>query len=373
MSRTSFSIPLFFLVALSVLYLCHYFIYFSVVHLLGVAVTRRKVALGVMLFLLPTSFVVSSILAHRSLSLFSRVFYFFSGLWLGVGLALIFFFALAWAAWGATRLVAHSPSPALFGWAALVLACGYSAYGVWNAHHLRTREIAVRIKNLPPEWQGKKVVQISDVHVGYIRGAEFLEEIVERANAQNPSAVFITGDLFDGSDGRLDELVAPLRNLRAPRGIYFVTGNHEVYLGAERAAAALQKTPVRILSDEMVVVEGLQIVGVSYPKRGFSKDVASVLRNLPNFRPQSPSILLYHNPAQTEQARAAGINLQLAGHTHQGQIFPMQFVTRLFYGRFYRGLHVEGDYTIYTSSGAGTWGPALRTGNRPEIVAIRLE
>ncbi len=373
MSRNLPTVVLFFLAAISILYLFHYFIYFSVVHLLGVVAARRKLALGVALFLLPTSFVVSSILVHRWMGLWTRWFYFFSGLWLGIGLSLMCCLALAWAGWGAARLFAHAPGRVVFGWAALALAGAYSAYGVWNAYHLRTREITVHIRNLPAAWQGKTVVQISDVHLGYIRGEEFLREIVARANARQPAAVFITGDLFDGSDGRLEELVAPLGRLQAPQGIYFVTGNHEVYLGVERAAAALRKTPVRILSDERVEVEGLQIVGVSYPRRGFSKDLASVLGHLPGFNRDAPSILLYHNPSQVEAARAAGVGLQLAGHTHQGQIFPMHFITWLIYRKYYRGLHVEGDYTIYTSSGAGTWGPALRTGNHPEIVAIRLE
>ncbi len=374
MSRSITSyIPVFFLVALSVLYLCHYFVYLSIVHLFGVTGSLRKIALAVVLFLLATSFVVTTILAHRTENFVTRVLYFTSTLWLGVGLTLMLFFVLAWIAWGATTLVTHTPSPVWYGGVAVALACAYSAYGVWNAYNPTTREITVGIKNLPPDWQGKKVVQISDVHLGYIRGAKFLDKIVAKANAENPAAVFITGDLFDGTDGQLDELVAPLRGLRAPLGIYFVTGNHETYLGVERAMEALKKTPVRILSDEMVVVNGLQIVGVSYPMRGFSKDVAEVIRNLPNFSPQLPSILLYHNPTGTDQAKAAGINLQLSGHTHQGQIFPIQFISRLVYGDYYHGLHGDGDYSIYVTSGAGTWGPALRTGNRPEIVSIRLE
>lgn len=373
MSRTSLYIPLFILAAFSVVFLLHYFIYFSVVHLLSLTAIRRKVVLGVALFLLPASFIVASILTHRGVNSFSRALYFCSSLWLGVGLTLAFFFALAWAAWGAAHWIPHSPSRALFGWTALALTCVCTAYGVWNAGHLTTRHIAVHLKNLPHDWQEKTVVQISDVHLGAIRGAEFLEEIVERANAENPSAVFITGDLFDGSDGRLEDFVAPLRKLHAPRGIFFVTGNHEVYLGVERTVAALGATPVKILNDEMVTVEGLQIIGISYPSRGFSKDVASAIGKLPDFHPQLPSILLYHNPSQVEQARAAGIDLQLAGHTHHGQIFPMQIFTRMIFGKYYYGLHAEGDYTMYTTSGAGTWGPTMRTGNHPEIVSVRLE
>jgi hypothetical protein len=254
-----------------------------------------------------------------------------------------------------------------------VLACLYSGYGVWNAYHPRAEHLVVRIKNLPPIWRGKKVVQLSDVHLGRVLGAAFLQDLVEQINRENPSIVFITGDLFDGIDGRLDGLVAPLNGLRAPLGIYYVTGNHETYLGVDRALAALKKTKVRVLRDEMVVIDGLQIIGIDYPERAFSKNVAAVITKLPEFNSGAPSILLYHNPSQVGQAKAAGINLQLSGHTHKGQIFPIQFISRLIYGKYYNGLHVEGDYTIYTSSGAGTWGPTMRTGNHPEIAVIRLE
>ena len=366
-------IALFVLIALSILYFSHYFIYFSSVHFFHVTSSGRKVALALLLFLLPTSFIASEILARATENRFFKVFLFSSGLWLGVGLTLMTCFALAWVVWGAAKLFTHSPGPAVFGLPAVALACLYSGYGVWNAYHPRVEDVVVKIKNLPPDWRGKKVVQLSDVHLGHVLGAGFLQGIVEETNAQNPSMVFITGDLFDGADGRLDDLVAPLNGLRAPGGVFYVTGNHETYLGVDRAYAALKKTKARILNDEMVVIDGLQIIGISYPQRGFSKDIAEVTRKLPDFNPRLPSVLLYHSPTQIEQAKAAGINLQLSGHTHKGQIFPIQFISRLVYGKYYNGLYVEGDYTIYTSSGAGTWGPTMRTGNHPEITVIHLE
>lgn len=373
MPRSLSFFAFFLLIAISILSVSHYFLYYSLVHFFGVTSSGRKAALGVLLFLLPTSFIASSILGRRIVNPLSTAVYFSSALWLGVGLTLMTLFAVAWAAWGATKLFVHSPSPAAFGWAVVILAGLYSGYGVWNAYHPETKDLVIKIKNLPPERRGKKVVQLSDVHLGRILGSGFLERLVEKINAENPSMVFITGDLFDGFDGGLDKLVLPLNALRAPLGIYFVTGNHETYLGTERAYAALMGTPVRVLDDAMVVINGLQIIGISYPERGQSKDLGAVIRNLPGFDPKRPSILLYHNPTQIEQAKAAGISLQLSGHTHQGQIFPIQFVSRLIYQKYYHGLHVEGDYTLYTSSGAGTWGPTMRTGNHPEIAVIRLE
>jgi predicted MPP superfamily phosphohydrolase len=364
-------ISLFIAAAVSILFLSHYFIYFSIVRFFALA-GRRKLVLGVILFLLPASFIVTSILARRMDNAVGKAIYFGSTLWLGVGLTLMVAFALAWAVLGAARLAALRPPLAALGAAATALAVLYSAYGVWNARQVRVHHLTVKIKNLPPAWQGKTVVQISDVHLGLILGASFLQSLVEKSNAQKPEAVFITGDLFDGADGRLDQLVAPLDGLVAPRGVYFITGNHETYLGVERAFAALEKTKVKILNDEMLTLDGMEIIGIAYPRQGENKDLAEVAAKL-GHNPKRPSILLYHSPAQIERAKAAGINLQLAGHTHYGQTFPFQFVTWRVFGKYYRGLHTEGDYTLYTSSGAGTWGPALRTGNRPEITVLHLE
>ena len=323
MSRGYIAIPVFVLIAFSILFFSHYFVYFSLAYFFGISAPGPRDLLAGILFFLPASFIGSSILAHWSDNLSSRLVYFASGLWLGVGLTLIVTFALTWAAWGMAKLLTRSPQPAVYGWAAVALAALYSGYGVWNAYHPRVRELAVRIKDLPPAWRGKKVVQLSDVHLGYVLRTGFASRLVAMANAENPDLVVITGDLFDGGDGKLAEFVAPLNALRAPLGVYFVTGNHETYLGVERAYAALSATRVRILADEMVTIDGLQLIGISYPERGHSLDLAQALAKLPGFTPALPSILFYHGPTHIAQAKAAGINLQLSGHAHQGQIFPL--------------------------------------------------
>jgi len=373
MSRGYIAIPVFVLIAFSILFFSHYFVYFSLAYFFSIASAARRDALAAILFFLPSIFIASSILAHWSDNLVSRAVYFCSGLWLGVGLTLILTFAIAWGAWGTVKLFTHSPSSKIFGWAAVSLAGVYSAYGLWNAYHPRVRRLTVWIKNLPPAWRGRKVVQLTDVHLGYILRAGFAARLVAMANAEKPDLVAITGDLFDGGDGRLKEFVAPLNSLRAPLGVYFVTGNHETYLGVERAYEALRTTQVQILADQRVEIDGLQLIGISYPERGHSLDMGRAVADLPGYNPALPSILLYHSPTHIAQAKEAGINLQLSGHAHHGQIFPIQFISRLVYGKYYHGLHVEGDYTLYASSSAGTWGPTMRTGNHPEIVVIRLE
>ena len=373
MSRGLVVVPLVILIIFSILYLGHFFLYYSVVYFFSITLPAHKGELAALLFLLPLSFIAAAILSHWTDNVISRVVYFLASLWLGVGLTLIIAFALAWAAWGIARFYTAAPRPIGIGVAAIALGCLYSGYGIWNAYHPRLENLNVQIKNLPPAWRGRKVVQLTDVHLGQILGAGFLARLVARINAQSPAAVFITGDLFDGTDSNLEELISPLKDLRAPLGIYFVTGNHETYLGVERAVAALRTTPVRVLADERVMIEGLQVIGITYPERGHSLNLAEKLARLPGFDPNLPSILLYHSPTHIAQAKAAGIGLQLAGHVHQAQLFPLQPIARMIYGRSYHGLHREGDYTLYASSGAGTWGPTMRTGNHPEIVMIHLE
>lgn len=366
-------IPLFILIALAILYFAHYLVYASILHFFGYVAIEHGTGLAWILVLLPLSFIGSSILAHRHDGALTRALYFCSALWLGVGLTLLTAFGLAWAAWGAVEAATADPNPLWFGLGAVGLAALYSVYGVWNAYHPRIVSFTVRLKNLPQSWRGKVLVHLSDLHLGRILRTDFLERVVAEVNALNPAMVLITGDLFDGMDGNLEELVAPLNGLVAPQGVFFVTGNHETYLGVQRAYAALQYSPVKILDDERVVVEGLQVIGISYPERGHSLSFAEKMARLRGFDRAKPSILLYHSPSQVAQAKAAGITLQLSGHVHQGQIFPLQFITRLLFGRYYHGLHTEGNYNLYTSSGTGAWGPMMRTGNCPEIAVIQLE
>jgi hypothetical protein len=211
------------------------------------------------------------------------------------------------------------------------------------------------------------------VHLGHVFGDWFLERAVAMVNEYNPDAVFITGDLFDGMDGHLMNYVAPLDQITAPRGTYFVTGNHETYLGIADTYHALSQTKVKVLKDEMANVDGLQIVGVAFPERSETMDIGAVIKKIPGFNPGESSILLYHSPLEAMRAKEAGIDLMLAGHTHAGQVLPFNILMKIiFWGKEYR-LYQDGDFSLYTTSGLGTWGPTMRTFSQPEIAVITLE
>ncbi len=360
------------LIVFAVLFGWHYFLYFSTVRFFGLGRGGRRLA-ALILTLLPVSFFAAELLLRRASGAWVKAVMFASTLWLGVGLALLVWYAAAWAAWGAARLAMPHAKMIWFGTAALAAAFVYCSYGVWNAFHPRVRTVEVAIRNLPAAWTSRTLVQISDVHLGVVLDQGFLNGVVDQINAQSPDVVLITGDLFDGADHSLAALAAPLNRIRAPLGVFYVTGNHEGFLGVANAVAAVRTTQARVLSDEMVEIDGLQIVGLDYARDGFSRDLGAAIARVEGFDRRRPSILLYHSPSQIPAVKAAGISLMVSGHTHYGQMFPFHLVTRAIYGKYYRGLNTEDGFSIYTSPGTGAWGPMLRTGNSPEITVFRLK
>lgn len=366
-------IVIFVILALLILFGAHYFLYFSIVHLFSVSSRYSKNILLLVISFLTVSFILALILAQRFENIFTRIYYFISGFWLGFALNLIMAAAIIWLIIGVARIANTNPDRAILATILFILAFGYSIYGVWNAFNPKVKNIYVNIPGLPEFWKNKKIVQLSDLHLGIIHQQDFLKNIIEQVNAVHPEMVVITGDLFDGMDGDLDSLIGPLNDIKTEKGTFFITGNHETYLGVEKVFSVLQKTDVKILRDQVVDIDGLKMIGINYPDRVENKNVIEVLQSLKNDFVGKPNILLYHSPVYINQFKDNGINLQLSGHAHKGQIFPIEYISRFIYEKYYYGLHQMGDYTLYTTSGAGTWGPAMRTGNTPEIVVVNLK
>jgi len=364
---------LFLLVVVVVLFGVHYLVYVTAIRLFSITdIAHQRILLAVIAFL-AVSFILASLLARWYEDSLTRAFYFASGFWLGLlaNLLMALLAALLIAKLGQAAGI-HINTTYL-GAALCVLALGVSLYGVWNAYHPVVKTITVGIPNLPAQWENKRIVQISDAHLGFVHRESFISNIIEKVNSARPDMVVITGDLFDGINVNLESLVSPLKNIEAPKGIFFVTGNHETYLGVEDAFAALKKTGVvNILDDAVADVDGLKVVGIGYPEQGKRKDIAAVLKSLQKEFQGYPTILLHHTPGYIKDVKNSGVNLQLSGHTHRGQLFPFEYIARLVYKKYEYGLHTQGAYTLYTTSGAGTWGPPMRTGNVPEITVITL-
>jgi len=320
---------------------------------------------------LTLAFIVTTFFGHRYSSFGLRWVYRISAVWLGI-LSFSFVAACAaWMVWAVTLLLPfHLASPviaeACFG-AALVA----SLYGVVNANRLRVTRVTVDLPNLPAAWEGRQVALVTDLHLGNIRGAGFARRVVAKLQALQPDAVFISGDLFDGTEANHDALVEPWRHLSTPAGIYYVTGNHEEFTDRAKLLAAVQRTGIRVLHNEKVDVDGLQIVGVHDGETRDPRQFRALLRQAAVVGNRA-SILLAHQPSNLAIPEEEGLSLQLSGHTHGGQIWPWTRLAARVHGRFNYGLSRFGRLLVYTSSGAGTWGAPLRVGTISEIVLIRL-
>ena len=179
--------------------------------------------------------------------------------------------------------------------------------------------------------------------------------------------IYVDGTAIDAA-----RAAEPLNKLTAPHGVYFVAGNHEQFGDDSNYLNAITAAGVRVLSNEKVEVDGLQIVGVPYRNAVQDRAFRSVLRRIRLDRDRA-SILLTHAPDHPEIAEAAGVSLQLYGHTHLGQFVPWSWMARRIYRQFVYGLSRIGTMQVFTSSGAGTWGPPLRLGSNPEIVMLEFE
>lgn len=244
-------------------------------------------------------------------------------------------------------------------WIVLGLIALLTVYSLVNAMRLEVKYIEL------PAPVEKTIAQWSDVHLGSV-SRRHLERLVEKTNSLNPDLILITGDLMDPQGDLTSDSLTPLNKLTAPT--YFVTGNHERYVGLDKMASMLNVTPVIPLRNEVIVFEGIQLVGIDD-----SDDRDQVPRYLATLKlnPDMFTILLYHQPEGFNVAAAAGVNLMLSGHTHSGQIWPLNWVVRSRF-RYLKGLHRIGDMNLYVSPGSGTWGPPMRLGSRNQITMIRL-
>ncbi len=365
-------IALFLFVLCLVIFISHFFIYQSWLKFSVISHARLKLAVKIFLILLPLVFIIITILASHYDHLVLRSAYFISALWLGLSVNLFFSYLLAWFIYGLSKIFSLTLPLPIFGYFFLVLAFIMTILGTLNALHPAIRKVAVSIDNLPAAWQGQTIVQLSDVHLGYVYGPKFMQSVVEDINQLNPDLILITGDLYDGESARLAESTAYLNDLRSRYGVYFITGNHETFLGLEKTKSLLSATQVKTLSNELVSLDGLDLIGLAYLGEGSAKKLWENLQAVPDFNPDHPAILLYHEPIDIDRIKDSGIDLMLTGHTHRGQLWPFNFITELVYHGFDYGFYRLGNFSLYVSPGAGTWGPPMRTSARSEITVFQL-
>jgi predicted MPP superfamily phosphohydrolase len=311
-----------------------------------------------------------------------------AAVWMGTGFVLTVLLgasdALLWlggASASAAALSAPDAGSATAGArAAWVFALGLVVVGGALRAGLRppaTRRVELTLPRWPRALDGLRIVQISDIHIGPLLGREFAAHLVERVNRLEPDLVAVTGDLVDGSVRQLHDEVAPFAGLRARHGVFFVTGNHDHYSGARSWVSRVAELGLRPLRNEHVTVErdgaAFDLAGVDDHHGSWMGDDGGedLDRALAGRDPERPVVLLAHDPSTWKRASRRGVDLQLSGHTHGGQIWPFGFLVRLAVP-FVAGLYRRGDAQLYVSRGTGFWGPPMRLFAPAEITEITL-
>jgi uncharacterized protein len=238
-------------------------------------------------------------------------------------------------------------------------------------------DVEVPLAKLPRALDGFTIVQLSDLHTGMTIDRAFVQRVVDRTNALSPDLIALTGDLVDGKVADLRDDIAPLADLRARHGVYAVTGNHEYYAGADPWIAEITRLGARYLRNELVTIgdsgASFDLAGVDdhsadgYPGHGEDLDSATAARD-----PDRALVLLAHQPRQVRRAAKYGVDLQLSGHTHGGQIWPWHYIVRLQQGGLLAGRYEYNGTTLYVTRGCGYWGPPVRLGAPLEITRVIL-
>jgi hypothetical protein len=250
------------------------------------------------------------------------------------------------------------------------------AIGHVNALVPVTKSLALTIHKRVDGERQLKIVAASDIHLGTVIGRQRFDRIVERIDELNPDVILLPGDIVDEDLAPVirENLGEQLRALSSRYGVFAVTGNHEYIGGVEAAVAYLREHGVTVLRDETYVLPGgVTIVGredrsLVQMAHGKRKELGELLSGVDMTH---PIILMDHQPFHLEEAERNGVDLQLSGHTHHGQLWPLNYITNAIY-EVSMGYKKKGNTHIYVSCGIGTWGPPVRTGNRPEIVDLNL-
>lgn len=256
----------------------------------------------------------------------------------------------------------------------LILALGVYIHGMFEARNIRVESLTLKTDKLPPEAGRLRLVQISDVHIGLMNGAEFLSRVLRVVREAKPDLLLSTGDLLDGQINSMEEVLPLLQDLRPRLGKYAVTGNHEFYAGIAEASGFTRRAGFEMLRGTGVTVAGLiNIVGIDDPagravNRRRPVDEAELLATLPA---RHFTLLLKHQPLMDRNALDR-FDLQLSGHTHKGQIFPFSLITGLYFPFQAGTFQLSGLSRLHVSRGTGTWGPPIRFLSPPEVTVIDL-
>jgi uncharacterized protein len=336
--------------------------------------------------LLASGYFISRAVEHTDLYLLHKVSYWLGAVWL----ATLLYFFLAVLLIDAIRLLnlgfhflpgkesmAYLQLKNITLWATLSVVFLLLTYGFWNASHPQTKQVNLVIKKQAGGIKNLNIVMVSDIHLGSLFGKDKITDLTHRINILHPDIVLLVGDILDEAQKPIfrNHIGEPLKDIKAPMGVYAVTGNHEYIGGVDKAVEYLRSLNITLLRDTTILVNNsFYLAGREDKDLGrFQNKTRKPLKNIvQHVDHQLPLILLDHQPAKLEQAVENGVDLQLSGHTHNGQFWPFNLITQRVYEVSW-GYKRKGNTHVYVSSGYGTWGPPIRIASTPEIVSIGVE
>ncbi|PKL84370.1 MAG: metallophosphoesterase [Ignavibacteriae bacterium HGW-Ignavibacteriae-3] len=250
------------------------------------------------------------------------------------------------------------------------------AGGYINTKMIITKTYKIKIDKAAGELKKLNVVMASDLHLGAILGRSFLNNVVQKINALQPDIILLAGDIIDEDLAPVikNNVGEELKLLKSKYGVYAITGNHEYIGGVEAACKYLADHKVNVLRDSTVMIDSsFYVVGredrsIRQFSGGRRKDLKEIIGGIDK---SYPLILMDHQPFGLNDALDNGIDLQLSGHTHNGQLWPLNYIVEKIYELAW-GYKINRNTRYYVSCGVGGWGPPIRTGSRPEIINFKI-
>ena len=325
-----------------------------------------KILLSVVYWLVAFSLVIAMLTRHIDMPvILSKSMFHIGSVWLVFTLYMIFALLIA----DVTKIFVPSLNHGFY--YALGATCCLLLYGYYNYRHPQVNKIDVFLDK-PIEGHGINIVAVSDVHLGYGTGKAMLKEYVDMINAQHPDLILISGDLIDNSVVPLytENMAEELAELKAPMGIYMVLGNHEYISGIDESIRYIKSTQIQLLRDSVVTLpNGIQLIGRDDHHNRKRRSLQELMANVDKSK---PIILLDHQPFNLKETEAAGVDLQFSGHTHHGQVWPINWVTDYIFEQSH-GYRQWGNSHVYVSSGLSLWGPPFRIGTHSEMVVFNFQ
>jgi predicted MPP superfamily phosphohydrolase len=377
-----YQMAVFFIIVLTIYTLLNLYLYFKGYNAIP-ALQTHKLLYSITFFILAVIFIVAKVIEARHSSLISDILNIIGGFWLAFMFYGFLFFVLSDILLLILRITGTvgSDTIPLFRKFSLIVTAGLSfffiAAGFINAVIPVVKEYSITINKPAGGIKSLRIAAVSDIHLGSIIRKRSIKKLSSMLREINPDMILLLGDIIDGEIGPVlrGDLLQYFNCPKCDEGLYAITGNHEYIGGGNRTIPYIESKGIRVLKDEIITLDGgIQLVGRidkdSY--RFYGKPRKSLEELMKHTDTTKPVILLDHQPFHIDESVKYGVDLQLSGHTHNGQMWPLNYITRMIYDVSY-GYLKRGNTHIIVSSGYGLWGPRVRSGSRSEVLLINIK